>query len=239
MSNAIGSRKRQGKAGWRRRGRRGAANDLRFADADPSVLDVDVGQNLRRLRTERDLSLRALADASDLNINTLSLIENGRISPSVSTLQKLAVALGVPMAAFFEVGSERQSIIFQRMNQRPRAAFSHGTLEDLGTELAGRRAEPFAVTLEPGADSGETPIVHTGLEFVYCLEGSLIYSIEAHEYKLDPGDSLMFEARLPHRWRNAGSAAGRWLLVLCPADERDHPTLLHFMPGAESEGEGT
>jgi transcriptional regulator with XRE-family HTH domain len=235
MSDAVGSRKRQGNPGWRRRGRRGAGKDLRFADADSSVLDVDVGQNLRRLRTERDLSLRALADASDLNINTLSLIENGRISPSVSTLQKLAVALGVPIAAFFEVGSERQSIIFQKLNQRPRAAFSHGTLEDLGTELAGRRAEPFAVTLEPGADSGETPIVHTGLEFVYCLEGSLIYSIEAHEYKLEPGDSLMFEARLPHRWRNAGSAPGRWLLVLCPADDRDHPTLLHFMPGAGSE----
>ena len=230
MTAASGSRTRQGKPRLRRHGRRGVRDGPRLARANPGVLDVDVGQNLHRLRTERDLSLRALAGTSDLNINTVSLIENGKISPSVSTLQKLAVALGVPIAAFFEVGSERKNIIFQKLDQRPRAAFSHGALEDLGTELAGRRAEPFAVSLEPGADSGETPIVHTGLEFVYCLKGSLVYTIESHEYKLDPGDSLMFEARLPHRWRNAGTGAGRWLLVLCPADERDQPTALHFVP---------
>lgn len=229
MSDDLDSRVRYGKGGKHRHGRRGAGRGFRFAGADASALDIDVGQNLRQLRSERELSLRALAEVSELNINTLSLIEHGKISPSVSTLQKLALALSVPVAAFFEIGAEKKNIIYQKTDHRPRAIFAHGTLEDLGTELAGRWAEPFIVTLEPGADSGEAPILHTGLELVYCLEGSIVYIIELQQYILDPGDSLLFEARLPHRWQNAGTALARFLLVLCPADERDHPTALHFV----------
>ena len=221
-------RLRRGRRGKHKQGRRGAEQGVQFAAADASPLDVDVGQSLRRLRTEREFSLRALADASELNINTLSLIENGKISPSVSTLQKLALALNVPIASFFEVGAEKRNVIHQKAGYRPHATFAYGVLEDLGTELAGHWVEPFVVTLEPGADSGETPILHTGLELVYCLEGSIAYTIESQQYGLDPGDSLLFESRLPHRWMNTGAVPARSLLVLCPADDRDRPTILHF-----------
>ena len=213
----------------RGRGRSGRGAP-RFADGTTSTLEINVGRSLRRLRKERQLSMSALAEASELNINTLSLIENGKISPSVSTLQKVALALDVPMAAFFGAGEQRKKTIYQKAGQRPRAAFAHGALEDLGTELASRWAEPFVVTLEAGADSGETPIVHTGLEFIYCLEGSLTYTVEAQEYILDPGDSLLFEARLPHSWQNTSTGSARSLLILCPADERDRPARLHFGP---------
>lgn len=85
------------------------------------------------------------------------------------------------------------------------------------------------VVLEPGADSGETPIVHTGLEFVYCLEGRIGYEVDGDTYWLDQGDSLLFEAHLPHRWHNAGGIPSRSLLLLCPSDERDHPDERHFL----------
>ena len=70
-------------------------------DAD---FEVDVGQRLRVLRTEHGHSLRRLADLSGLNVNTLSLIENGRTSPSVSTLQQLARALQVPISSVLRAG---------------------------------------------------------------------------------------------------------------------------------------
>jgi len=229
MSDGSDPRKPQGKEGGRKHRRRSMERGRRFTGGNASALEIDVGQRLRQLRSERELSLSALADVSGLNINTLSLIENDKISPSVSTLQKLALALDVPMGAFFEVGVERKNIIFQKAGQRPRAAFAHGALEDLGTELASRWAEPFVVTLEAGADSGETPILHTGLEFVYCLEGCIAYIIESQQYVLEPGDSLLFDARLPHRWQKTGAMSARSLLVLCPADERDRPTTLHFV----------
>jgi uncharacterized cupin superfamily protein len=89
------------------------------------------------------------------------------------------------------------------------------------------------VILEPHADSGPTPIVHTGQEFVYCLEGRVSYAIGDEKFQLDPGDSLLFEAHLPHRWGNAMNVPSRSLLVLCPSDENDRPTRGHFGPRAD------
>jgi transcriptional regulator with XRE-family HTH domain len=216
----------------KRRRKRVRANiaDQIQATSNSSGYDLDVGRCLRKLRTRRGLTIRSLAEQSGLNVNTLSLIENSKTSPSVSTLQQLASALDVPITAFFEIDTPRNNISYQKAGQRPRAAFAHGTLEDLGAGLTLHGGQPFLVTLEPKADSGSTPIVHTGLELVYCLEGHLSYTIEDQVYPLDPGDSLLFEAYLPHCWENTGETASRSLLIMCPTDESDRPTERHFQP---------
>jgi len=202
-----------------------------LASGESATDTIDVGSQLRELRTRRGLSIRALAEASGLNVNTLSLIENGKTSPSVSTLQLLATALEIPITSFFEIDTPKNNISYQKAGLRRKAAFVYGTLEDLGAGLTLRGGQPFLVTLEPKADSGLTPIVHTGLELVYCLEGHLSYTIEKRVYPLDPGDSLLFEAYLPHCWKNVGETVSRSLLIMCPADESDCPTERHFKPG--------
>ena len=101
-------------------------------------------------------------------------------------------------------------------------------IEDLAAGMPRFGAEPMIVTLDPGADSGNNPIVHTGREFVYCIEGQIAYMVNDQEYLLAPGDSLVFEAYLSHRWKNAASAQSRLLLVLCPMDSHDSPTERHF-----------
>jgi quercetin dioxygenase-like cupin family protein len=98
----------------------------------------------------------------------------------------------------------------------------------LGAGLAVPGVKPLLVTLEPGFGSGPDPIVHTGLEFVYCLEGQLSYMVEEQTYYLEPGDSLFFEAHLPHRWENTEQEPVYSLLVLCPSDQYDQPTERHF-----------
>ncbi len=193
-----------------------------------AAMDIDIGGSLRRLREVRSLTIRALAEKSGLAINTLSLIENGKSSPSVSTLQQLAVALDVPITTFFESGEPQRNVAYLKSNLRPRAAFDHGYLEDLGAGSIIQAVEPFIVTLEPNAASGPQEIVHTGYEFVYCLEGRIAYAIEGHTYLLEPGDSLLFEAHLPHRWQNLGPGQSRSVLVLYPTDDRDDPTERHF-----------
>lgn len=200
---------------------------------NPAIPQIDVGRCLRRLRGGRGLSIRALAELSGLNVNTLSMIENGKTSPSVSTLQQLAGALQSPITAFFESEAPQQRVVYQKAGLRAQAAFEHGTLEDLGAGMSLRWGQPLRMVLEPGTDSGLTPIVHTGHEFVYCLEGSLDYTIETRMYSLEPGDSLLFEACLPHRWRNPGVQPSASLLVLCPTDENDHPAERHFLAEAE------
>ncbi|MCL4488222.1 MAG: cupin domain-containing protein [Chloroflexi bacterium] len=189
-----------------------------------------VGRALRALRTQRDLSLRLLAQQSGLSVNTLSLIENSKTSPSVATLQQLALALDVPITAFFETGEPKNRLAYIKASQRRGAAFAHGSLEDLGVGLSERTIEPFVVTIKPSAGSGAQPIVHTGQEFVYCLEGRITYTVEDQTYLLEPGDSLLFESPLPHRWHNVDAAPAKMLLVLTPADARDQPARHHFAP---------
>ena len=194
----------------------------------PPPNGIDVGRRLREIRTERGLSIRGLAERSGLNVNTLSLIENGKTSPSVSTLQQVAAALDAPMTAFFESETPQQMIVFQKGGERKSIGFAHGRLADLGRGFTRPELGPFLVTLEPKADSGKAPIVHTGTELVFCLEGQIRYEVENEHFILEPGDSLLFEARLPHRWFNPLEIPSRSLLLLCPADERDHPDESHF-----------
>ena len=194
-----------------------------------STPEVDVGRRLRELRAEKSLSIRALAELSGLNVNTLSLIENNKTSPSVSTIQKVAEALQAPIAAFFEVEGEQQPVIYQKAGHRPAAPFTHGKLEDLGSGFTQLGLEPFLISLDPHANSGEMPIVHTGLEFVYCLKNQIVYSVENQVYPLEPGDSLLFEAHLPHSWSNPASVPSLALLVLSPAPEDDRSRREHFL----------
>jgi len=190
--------------------------------------EVQVGRKLRGLRLRRGLSLRALAERSGLNINTLSLVENGKSSPSVGTLQQLAVALEVPITSFFEAEPVARRVVFTRSSQRPQAAIGRTQMHNLGQDLAGNAVQPFVIDLQPGGGSGDQLIVHTGHEFVYCLAGLVRYQVDGEEYLLHPGDSLVFQAHLPHCWANPGEESAQILLVLYPADEREVLGGRHF-----------
>ena len=190
--------------------------------------EVNVGQRLQALRMMRGLSQRTLAEMSGLNFNTLSLIENEKTSPNVSTLQQLADALNVPVTAFFEVEGEPTQVVFQKAGERPRTVFSQGTFEDLGGGLALGEATPLLMTLHPHQNSDPSPIVHTGEEFIYCLAGEMVFWVDEVEYVLQPGDSLIFEAYIPHRWANRTDQASRALIVICPADVSDRSVTQHL-----------
>jgi transcriptional regulator with XRE-family HTH domain len=192
------------------------------------ALSVDVGVRLRELREARSISMRGLAGRSGLSANALSMIERGRASPSVSTLYKLADALGVPITDFFAPKAPRQNAILIKADERTRVPFAHGVWEGLGGEKFTGRVEPFVLTIESGASSGLHAMVHTGHEFVYCLRGQLEYLVERERYELEPGDSLLFAARLEHRWRNPGNTVTNALVVLSGFSEGERPNAMHW-----------
>jgi transcriptional regulator with XRE-family HTH domain len=213
----------------------------RVGRASPSVdggSDVDVGLCLRARRRERRLSLRVLAEQSGVSVNTLSLIENGKVSPSVSTLQRIAQTLQVPITALFDSEARRSDRVVMRADRRPKAALLQGVLEDLGVGMAQRTLEAFVLSLDPGAESGPSAMVHGGQEFVFCLEGRIDYVVEGEPVTLEEGDSLLFDAHLSHRWLNHGSKRSRTLMVLCPFDSRDRPGLSHFPLAVARAGTG-
>jgi len=195
---------------------RSVTNPLQLANEE-----INIGERIRSLRNRQGLSLRQLSEASGLNINTLSLIENGKSSPSVSTLQSMAFALGMPISAFFESEVHSKAVVFTTLSDRPTVQSAQTLMQNLGKDFTGNAVQPFELTIEADANSGEVPIVHTGFEFVYCLEGLLNYTVEDNSYPMQPGDSLVFESHLPHSWKNAYPGKTKILLILFPKDQSE------------------
>ena len=192
-----------------------------------SDTDFSLGSRLRGLRKERTLSQRQLAELAGLSPNAISLIERDEISPSVATLQRLAGALGVKMSYFFETETLAQ-ILHVHPSQRPMIRNAGLTIEGLGARLDGQQMEPFFITLAPHADMGAGQVGHAGHEFVCCLTGQAHYEIDGAIYLLEPGDFLLFEAELPHRWGNPGDEPARLVLVLQAPDGVQKPAQRHF-----------
>jgi transcriptional regulator with XRE-family HTH domain/uncharacterized cupin superfamily protein len=197
----------------------------RMENDQPGLL---VARRIRELRKARGFSLRGLADISGLNVNTLSLIENGRTSPSVSTLAQLSDALKVPLSTFFSSGDTKKAVVFTPANEVSETGIGNNQMLNLARDLTGNSLQPFLVTLSPGMGSGKRLVVHTGHEFVYCLQGSLRYQIEDVEYLLSEGDSLAFEAHRAHCWENQSIGITRILLVICPDDSREDVSSRHM-----------
>jgi transcriptional regulator with XRE-family HTH domain len=189
---------------------------------------TEIGSRIRDLRTGAGFSLRVLAERSGLNINTLSLIENGRTSPSVSTLQQLATALQLPLVRFFESPRVEKEVVFTPSSAGPHVPFGSTMLYNLASDFGRGRIQSFEVELPPGTGSGEQLIVHTGQEMVYCLQGEIHYRIREESYHLRTGDSLIFEAHQPHCWINQTTETTRILLTMISTDDHDNPTRDHF-----------
>jgi len=192
---------------------------------------VNVATSLRELREARGISMRALATRSGLSANALSMIERGKTSPSVSTLYKLADALGVSITAFFGEENTKKQVIFLKSDERPRMSFTRGVFEGLGGTQFSGRVEPFVLTLESGASSGPRNIVHSGHEFVFCLRGKLEYSVDKEFFQLEAGDSLLFESKLKHRWKNPGNTVTTALVIISGFAEGEQPHAMHWKNG--------
>jgi quercetin dioxygenase-like cupin family protein/DNA-binding Xre family transcriptional regulator len=195
------------------------------------AISVNVGERLRELREARNISMRALATRSGLSANALSMIERGKASPSVSTLYKLADALGISITSFFGSDSQRKQVVFLKGSERTRVSFTRGVFEGLGGERFAGRVEPFMLTLENSANSGSRTMSHTGHEFVFCLRGELEYQVERQVFLLEPGDSLLFAAHLKHKWKNTGKNVATAIIIISGFEEGEELHAMHWKKG--------
>jgi len=195
--------------------------------------DEVLGVKIREIRNQRGWNLKMLEDKSKIDINTLSMIENGKTSPSIYILQRLAKALDVPIVAFFESVESTKPIIFTAHDQRPQAACCHTHIQYLGKGLKNFTLEPFVIILEKDATSGERTLVHGGNEFIYCLSGKILYIVQDQEYPMQAGDSILFSAQLGHRWKNVNDGESQLMMVLTPAGQYQEQSASHFLNGEE------
>jgi transcriptional regulator with XRE-family HTH domain len=185
-----------------------------MADAMAHDIQAWVGAQLQAVRRRRGWSLRELAEASGLSLTTVHQIETGRTSPGLGTLQSLASALGVYLAA----------------GDRPGIAVPGGRLERLASGLASQRLRGLVLTLGPRRETGPTPIAHPGQELVLGLEGACVVEVAGRRHSVKAGDSLLFEATQPHRASNPGPRRARILLVLYAPEEEPRWIEPHATP---------
>ena len=193
--------------------------------------EPQVGMRLRSMRDQQGLSLRALAERCGLSINAISQIERGENSPTVSTLHRLATALNVQITDFFQEEARQKSVFIKR-NLGLRSQSNGVAMESLGIGLFNQQLEPFRITIQPGVGNLEDPISHSGEEFIHCLEGELEYCIEDQVFRLEQGDSLLFDATQHHAYNNPGQIPAVALMVYKVSKDRPLVQQLHL----ETEG---
>lgn len=172
------------------------------AEIRTASLEESVGAEVRATRQSLGMTIADLARAASLSSGMLSKIENGQTSPSLTTLQSLAAALNVPVGAFFARYDEKRDASFVKAGQGlaiERRGSAKGHLYQLlghGVR-APMKVEPFLITLDAGSDA--FPIFrHAGVEFIYMIEGEVTYRHGDRTYRMEPGDSLFFDAEALH-----------------------------------------
>ena len=194
---------------------------------------VNLARQIRILRERRNLSQRSLAEASGLSRNTLSLLERGQTSPTVSTLKRLAIALGVDINAFFNQIDD-ESIVYTKSGKRSNLQLSQGMMADLGVGMHDQLVTPLILEMEPGARSGPA-LSHEGQDFVYCLSGEVLYTVNGKAYVLEPGDSVFFDAHLLHRFQSTTTEKSEVLIILSTPQESTQYISEHFPEDQNSE----
>jgi transcriptional regulator with XRE-family HTH domain len=165
-------------------------------------LEQAIGSQVRRYRNQLGLTIAELAERAGLSSGMASKIENGNTSPSLATLRALSVALNVPVTALFRQFEEQRDATFVRAGQglpiQRRGTRAGHQYHLLGHSVhSDVSVEPYLIVLE--ADSDVFPIFqHGGVEFIYVLQGVVVYRHADTLYRMSPGDSLFFDADAPH-----------------------------------------
>ncbi|AGT11423.1 helix-turn-helix domain-containing protein [Paracoccus aminophilus] len=179
-------------------------NPHALRDSSEKNLEVAIGRSVRELRKRQRMTGADLAAQTGLSVSMLSKIENGVISSSLGTLQALANALRVPLLQLFSGYAEHRGAMHVKSDQGveieragTRAGHQYHLLGHIGSNNSGVVVEPYMIVLTTESDRFPT-FQHEGIELLYMLEGIVSYRHAEQVYRLEPGDTLLFDADAPH-----------------------------------------
>jgi transcriptional regulator with XRE-family HTH domain len=166
-------------------------------------MSLDVGGHLKAVRQMYGLSQRELAKRAGVTNGLISLIEQNRVSPSVSSLKKVLDGIPMTLADFFTLDLGGQPPVFF-----PREELSNVGKGSVELRLVGSRLKRSMSILHeryaPNADTGEEMLTHAGEEGGVIVRGRIELTVGGESRVLGPGDAYYFKSSLPHRFRNIG-----------------------------------
>ncbi len=176
-----------------------------------------LGARVHALREAMGWSLRELAERSGVSAPMLSQVERGETSPTLAVAAKIAAGLELTLSQLLRL-DEGEHVAVSRAGDRRRYERGGHRFEELTPPLPGQRADVSLHTLGPGAATGgrEDPPMHEpgSRETTVVLTGMLALVVDGTRYELRAGDSVTFDADLPHHFENEGEGPTRFLAVI-------------------------
>ncbi|MBN8291115.1 helix-turn-helix transcriptional regulator [Rhodobacter sp. NTK016B] len=183
-------------------------------------LEVAIGRQVRELRKRQRMTGGELAAQTGLSAGMLSKIENGVISPSLNTISALAHALRVPLVQLFSSYEEERGCMHVKSGEGveieragTRAGHQYQLLGHIGSNNSGVVVEPYFITLDDASHRFPT-FQHEGMELLYMIEGVVDYRHGERIYRLEPGDSLLFDSDAPHGPEGIVALPVRYLSII-------------------------
>ena len=179
------------------------------------MMDFDVGARLKEIRLAAGLSQRELAERSGVTHGLISMIEQNKSSPSVASLRKILSGVSMTMAGFFHEETRSHHKVFfganelvdltSRLSSHTGQDHSRLSFRQVGNAQA-HDLQILHERYEPGADTGTTMLEHNSREGGIVIEGELEVTVGDQVRVLRSGDAYLFDSRIPHRFRNAGTS---------------------------------
>ncbi|MGL6071621.1 cupin domain-containing protein [Craterilacuibacter sp.] len=164
---------------------------------------MDIGARLRMVRERLKLSQRELAKRAGVTNGTISLIEQNRVSPSISSLKKVLEGMPMTLADFFTFDAEPKApTVFYQADELPNLGNDAIKLLLVGTAYEKRDLAILRECYQAGADTGPDMLEHEGQEGGVIVSGRIELTVNGESRELGPGDAYYFDSRLPHRFRN-------------------------------------
>jgi len=190
-----------------------------------SEQSMPLGERIKGLRFKRGLSVDQLAEQAGLSAVALGKIENQQLAPPLGEIVSLAKALQVTVGELFGDSADSPFCIVRSDNRKSVSRFGSEqttggySYESLGYQKQNRRMEPFLVTLTPARGQKLEPNHHPGEEILFVLEGEVQVQLAEHTDVLKPGDSIYFDAGLPHVVSCHGNEPARIFAVIYTEQE--------------------
>jgi len=176
-----------------------------------------LGARVRALRASMGFSLRDLAQCSGVSAPMLSQVERGETSPTLAVAEKIALGLDLSLSQLLRLDEAAHVVVTRRRERRTRRRSGH-RVEELTPPLPGQRADVSLHVLEPGATTGgagDPPLHEPGSrETAIVLEGAVTLVVDGARHELGEGDSVTFDADLPHHFANDGQARTLFMAVV-------------------------
>jgi len=182
-----------------------------------SGAEETLGARVKSLREAMDLSLRDLSERSGVSAPMLSQVERGDTSPTLAVAQKIAAGLDLTLSQLLRLDEDRHIVVVRSEDRRVQRRRGH-TVEELTPPLPGQRADVSEHTLAPGVATGgsDDPPMHEpgSRETAVVLDGTVELFIDGRRHELRAGDSVTFDADLPHHFENNASSEARLFAVV-------------------------